>query len=179
MHHQMQKEPWEDFRYLWRRSLEGTQTRGSVAKSEKSAKLGQTLNRLKAKTGGNLSCRETGGDSSGCWGPSPSLFSLPWSCLGEKARSSVQSHQVTISFGFHRPLPVFFITDVFPITLAEPTTLHLFPGAAVSDMFSSPARNQTLLTHSIMLEWEKRIAPLSKIDANASSDLKTAPSLGN
>ena len=58
--------------------------------------------------------------------------------------------------GPHRPHIVFPLTVIFPITLVKPTTLHLFPRAAVSDIFSSRAKNQTLLSHSIMLEWEKR-----------------------
>lgn len=60
--------------------------------------------------------------------------------------------------GPHQPHTMFLISVIIPITLAEPTTLHLFPKAAVADRFSSRARNQTLLSHSIMLEREKRIA---------------------
>lgn len=60
--------------------------------------------------------------------------------------------------GPHQPHTVFLIT-VIPSTLAEPATLHLFSKAEVSDIVPSRARNQTLLSHSMILEWEKRIAP--------------------
>lgn len=109
---------------------------------------------------------------------SPSLFSLPWGCLGKKARSSVQSHPLTVSFGLHQPLPAFPTTAIFPIALVGPTTLHYSPGLTFQMCFPLTQGNKLFLTHSTILEWEKRTAPLSKIDANANSDLKTAPSLG-
>lgn len=65
--------------------------------------------------------------------------------------------------GPHQPHTMFLIRVIIPITLAEPTTLHLFPKAAVADRFSSRARNQTLIPLHHAGEGKKNCSPSAKL----------------
>lgn len=147
-------------------------------------KLEQTVNQLKAKTAGKLSCCETGGsDSSGYWENLPPrprpAFSPPsgLGCIGEKARGSVCS-PVDCALWIPSASPsVSNQSSFLSHWLSQQPFIFFSPGWLLQTC--SPHMQGTKHFQPTGSYWsgKKELLPLNKTDANANYDLKTVPSL--
>ena len=158
--------------------LEGAERGGSGEKSE------QTVNQLKAKTARKLAqCKTGGSNSSGYWETltteaTASLFSFPWVGLSWRKGQGLSVHSpVDCALWIPSASPGVSHQSSFLSRCLSQQPFVFSPGLQLQACSPHVQGTKHLQPTRSCWSGEKELLPLSKIDDNANSDLKTVPSL--